>query len=122
MASNSINNGVGNQRHESSGNPLYNTLPDLSVPDIKRRFKMGEKVGWLIADWLGVPISFLGIIVNWDNILSKIIAGIGIVYLTIRTVFFYIDKRQTMKERNLKIWHDEQDKLERMRKRNGRIK
>lgn len=80
---------------------------------------MGAKIGWLIADWLGIPLSLLGIVVNIDNIKSTVIALIAIIYLMIRTYFYFVQKQQAVREKEIELWHKMQDKQERINKTNN---
>lgn len=77
---------------------------------------MAVKIGWLIVDWLGIPLSLLGIYLNLDNVKSAIIAILAIIYLMLRTYFYFVQKKQAVQEKDIDIWHKEQDKIERQNK------
>lgn len=78
---------------------------------------MAAKIGWIIVDWLGIPLSLLGIYLNMDNIKSAIIAILGISYLMVRMYFYVVKSKQTVREKELSLWHLEMDKIEREEKR-----
>lgn len=77
---------------------------------------MAVKIGWLIVDWLGIPLSLLGIYLNLDNVKSAIIAILAIIYLMLRTYFYFVQKNQAVREKEISLWHLEQDKMEREQK------
>jgi hypothetical protein len=70
---------------------------------------------WLILDIFGVPLYLLGIAANIDNIKSAILAILGISYLTVRAYFYIIKSKQAVREKELDLWHKEQDKSDRMK-------
>lgn len=107
---------MGHQRREGSGDTVYPVIRSLLVSNNKRHFKMGAKIGWLIVDWLCIPLSLLGIYLNMDNLKSGIIAILAIIYLMMRTYFYFVQKRQAVREKDLELWHLEQDKIDRMNK------
>jgi len=78
---------------------------------------MGQvKLVWILIDFLGVPLSLFGFIVNIDNIKSSIIAILAMIYLMCRVYFYIVQKKQAVREKDLKLWHDEMDKYERQQK------
>lgn len=76
---------------------------------------MAVKIGWLIVDWLGIPLSLLGIYLNLDNVKSAIIAILAIIYLMLRTYFYFVQKKQAIREKEYDLWHREVDKMERQK-------
>jgi hypothetical protein len=82
----------------------------------KQHSKMAVKIGWLIADFLGISVAFLGIIANLDNVKSLIIAILGAVYLGLRVFYYKKEKDQKIREKEYELWHKEQDKIEREEK------
>jgi len=116
MASSNFNNKVGNQRCDSSSGSVHYIVSNLQLSNNKRGNKMGAKIGWIIADWLGIPLSLLGIYFNLDNIKSTIIAILSIIYLMMRIYFYYIKNSQSIREKEYDLWHREIDKEERKKK------
>lgn len=83
----------------------------------KKPFHMASaKLAWLIADILGLPVAFLGIYFNIDNIKSAIIAILAIGYLMLRGYYFWRQKEQAVREKELELWHKEQDKQDRIKR------
>lgn len=78
---------------------------------------MAGKIGWMVLDWLGIPLSLLGIYLNLDNVKSAIIAILAIIYLMMRTYFYFIKSKQAVREKEIALWHLEVDKQEREEKR-----
>lgn len=75
------------------------------------------KAFWLFVDLLGWPSVMLGIVANIDNGKSIVLSIMAAMYLMLRMYFFYIQKQQTVREKELELWHKEQDKQERINKR-----
>lgn len=73
---------------------------------------------WLLTDTLGITISLGGILTNLDNIKSSIIAILAIIYLMLRIYFYFIKNNQSVKEKEIDLWHKEMDKEDRIKKRN----
>jgi hypothetical protein len=117
MANNNEFNRVEHQRCESSSGFVHNIVSNLQLSNNKRRNKMAVKIGWIIVDWLGIPLSLLGIYLNLDNVKSAIIAILAIVYLMMRAYFYFVQKKQAVREKEIALWHLEVDKLERAEKR-----
>lgn len=116
MASDSINNGLGHQRRTGGSGSIHAAFNRVQLFNVKRAGKMGAKIGWLIADWLGIPLSLLGIVSNMDNIKSAVIAMLAMIYLMIRIYFYFIQKQQDVREKNIDLWFREQDKQDRINK------
>lgn len=76
------------------------------------------KFFWLLIDILGIPVTFLGIWLNIDNISSGVIAILSIAYLMIRGYYYIKQREQALREKDIELWHKEQDKQERIEKRN----
>lgn len=74
------------------------------------------KLVWLLIDFLGIPISLLGFILNLDNVKSAVIALVALIYLMCRIYFYVVQKKQAVREKELELWHKEIDKEERKRK------
>lgn len=117
MANNQFNNRMEYQQRESSGVSFHNAGFGLQLIDFKRSIKMAQaKMIWIICDILGIPITILGIVANIDNIKSAILAVLGIAYLMLRGYFYFVQKTQSVREKELDLWHKQMDKLERMDK------
>lgn len=71
------------------------------------------KMIWLLCDFLGIPLSILGILANMDNVKSAIIAVLGITYLMVRMYFYVTKSKQDVRDKDLDLWHKEMDKIER---------
>ena len=113
MANHSFDNKVGNQRREGGSDSVHNIVSNLRLPYNQRNNKMAAKIGWIIIDWLGIPLSLLGIYLNLDNVKSAIIAILAIIYLMLRTWFYFIKNNQAVREKEYDLWHRELDKIER---------
>lgn len=107
---------MGHQRREGGSNPFYNSVNNLYLPNYKRGIKMGAKLGWMIADFLGIPAYMLGVYFNFDNVKSAILFIVGLIYVMIRAYYYAIQKNQSVREKELELWHKEMDKKERMNK------
>jgi predicted membrane channel-forming protein YqfA (hemolysin III family) len=111
------------QQREGGGLAVHSSGIDMQLYDFKRLHKMAQiKLMWLVCDILGVPVTILGIIANMDNIKSLILFLLGIIYLCARGYYFIKQKEQEVKKTDIDIWHAEQDKQERMNKKNGKYK
>lgn len=113
MANSNIFNRLEHQRRKGSGDSVHNIVSNLQLSNNKGSNKMAAKIGWLIVDWLGIPLSLLGIYLNLDNIKSAIIAILAIIYLMMRTYFYFIKNNQAVREKEIALWHKELDKIER---------
>jgi len=117
MADHKFNNGMEHQQREDSGMAFYGIGINMQLYDFKRVNKMAQiKMMWLLCDFLGIPVTILGILANTDNIKSAILAVLGIAYLCVRGFYYIKQKDQAVREKEIELWHLEQDKLERIRK------
>ncbi len=71
------------------------------------------KLLWFITDLIGWPVAILGIVANLDNIKSAIIAILAIAYLMARLYFYFLQKKQAVREKEYELWNKEMDKKER---------
>jgi hypothetical protein len=117
MANNQFGNEFEYQQHKSSGLPVYYPGFDLQLPFFKRVIKMAQ-IKWtlILCDMLGIPVAFLGIISNMDNIRSTILFIVGLIYIMTRLYFFVIQRGQAVRQKEIELWHQEQDKIERIEK------
>lgn len=101
----------------SSRDFIYIPVFRLQLPNYKRIFKMAQvKLVWLICDMFGIPLTILGIIANLDNIKSAIIAILAIAYLMVSAYYRFRRMAQNDREKELDLWHKEQDKIDRINK------
>jgi hypothetical protein len=120
MANSEFNNGMGHKQRPNSRMAFYSTGIDMQLYDVKRNHKMAQiKLMWLLCDFLGIPVTILGIFSNIDNIKSAILAVLGIAYLCVRGYYFIKQKDQAVREKEIELWHLERDKIERIQKQNG---
>lgn len=123
MANNQFDNRVEHQQREGSGMVIHSSGVDMQLYDFKRLHKMAQiKLMWLLCDFLGIPVTILGIIANIDNIKSAILAVLGVAYLCVRGYYYIKQKDQALREKELELWHKQQDKEERQAKKNGSMK
>lgn len=102
------------QQREGSRVAVHSSGISNVLNDTKRHNRMAQaKIVWFILDFLGIPITILGIIANMDNIKSAILAILGITYLMCRMYFYVIKSKQSIREKDLDLWHKEADKSER---------
>ena len=117
MANNNWNNRLEYKRQPIGRVAFYNAGVSMQLSDLKRITKMAQiKLLWLICDIIGIPVTLLGIVANLDNIKSAILAILGIAYLMIRAYYYVIKSNQSVREKELDLWHLEQDKKDRMNK------
>ena len=123
MADNKLDNGLEHQQREGSGMVIHSSGVDMQLYDFKRLHKMAQiKLMWLLCDFLGIPVTILGILANIDNIKSAILAVLGIAYLCVRGYYYIKQKDQAIREKEIELWHKLQDKEERISKKNGKHK
>lgn len=70
---------------------------------------------WL-ADLLGISTTLLGFISNIDNVKSAILFILALTYMMFRIYFYVIQRQQSIREKEIDLWHQEQDKIERINK------
>lgn len=80
----------------------------------KQTLRMTQFKLWLfIVDFLGIPSTILGIMLNIDNVYSGIIAILAILYLMLRAYYYWRQKEQTLRDKEYDLWNKEMDKQER---------
>lgn len=79
------------------------------------------KWAWILADILGIPIWIMGIVANFDNVKSTVLFIVGLIYLGVRVYFYFVQKSQAVREKEIELWHLEQNKLERIKKNRPKI-
>jgi hypothetical protein len=82
----------------------------------EKKTMANAKLVWMLMDFLGIPLTLLGIIANLDNVKSAILAILGIIYLMVRIYFYVIQKQQAVREKEYELWNKEQDKIDRIQK------
>ncbi len=75
------------------------------------------KIYWWLLDTFGWSATFLGIALNIDNIKSAILFILSVSYLMLRGYFYWVQKQQSVREKELDIWDKEQNKIDRINKR-----
>lgn len=76
------------------------------------------QVKWalIICDMLGISATLMGILANWENVKSAILFFLALIFLMVRIYFYVLQKRQSVREKELELWHKEQDKQDRKNK------
>lgn len=117
MANNKFNHKLQYQQRESSGLPIYYPGFDMQLPFFKRVIKMAQ-IKWtlILCDMLGIPATLLGIVANLDNVRSVILFILALTYVMFRLYYYAVQKKQAVREKELELWHKEQDKIERINK------
>jgi hypothetical protein len=89
----------------------------LYLPSEKKTMAHAKMI-WLWCDIIGIPGSVYAFILNLDNVKSSIIALLMIVYLMLRIYYYAVQKRQSVREKELDlrsksvdVWHKEQGKM-----------
>ena len=80
---------------------------------------MGEAIAWKFVNLVGLPAYILGVWFNLDNIKSAVLFILGLIYAMIKVYYLRIEKDQNTRDKELDLWHKEQDKEERINKKNG---
>lgn len=107
------------QQRKDSGLPFHSSGINIELPDIKRINRMAQtKMILILCDLFGIPITFLGIIANMDNIKSAVLAILSISYLMLRGYFYFVKSNQSVRDKELELWGKEMDKQERIKKMN----
>lgn len=70
----------------------------------------------LIANIIGVPLYIGGILSNLDNVKSSILFLIALIFGMAKTYFYIVQKRQAVRDKEIDIWHKQQDQQERKNK------
>lgn len=119
MADHKFNNGMEHKQREGSRMAFYRDGLSMQLPDFKRNIKMAQiKIAWLIVELLGWPLTVLGIVVNFDNLKSVILFIIALSFLMVRMYYYVVQKKQSVRDKELDLWSKEQDKIDRIAKQN----
>lgn len=70
-------------------------------------------LAWII-NLIGIPAAVFGYISNPDNIKSTILFIFGLSFIMLRGYFFFVERRQRQREKEIDLWHKEQDKQDRI--------
>lgn len=117
MASDKFGNEFGYQQRESSRLFVRSIDFSMQLHNYKRSLRMAQiKWAWIICDMLGIPVTVLGILANIDNVRSTILFMIALSYALPRCYFDIIARRQRTREKEIELWHKEQDKIDRINK------
>lgn len=105
------------KQREGRGVAIHHTGVSNVLNNTKRSSRMAQaKIVWLILDFLGIPITILGILTNMDNVKSAILAILGISYVMCRMYFYVVKSKQSVREKELELWDKEMNKFEREQK------
>lgn len=108
------------ERERSANDRLAFHLPVITLQHsyLKRVVHMAQIKWWayVIMDLFGLPFWLLGILKNLDNIKSSILFLVGLIYAMSRLYFYVVQRRQAVREKELNLWHQEQDKQDRIKK------
>lgn len=117
MAANKFSDGMGYKHTEDNGLPVHTISSSLFVPHIKRLNRMAQ-IKWaiLVCDMLGIPVFLLGVVKDFGSFNSTVLLMISLFYAIPRCYFDIIARRQRTREKDLELWHKEQDKIERINK------
>jgi len=89
----------------------------LSLHNSKILTKMATlKAGWMLAYLIGVPMWTYAFIENLNSWKSGALFIMMMIYWMGMIWFSFRKKRQLEREKELELWHKEQDKIERMNK------
>lgn len=122
MANYKYTNRLGYQQRESGGFSVYRFGFGMQLSIFKRVLEMASiKWAWILADILGIPIWIMGIVANFDNVKSTVLFIVGLIYLGVRVYFYFVQKSQAVREKEIELWHLEQNKLERIKKNRPKI-
>lgn len=125
MANNKLFYRGEHKQHGHSGLAFHNVGIHNIVGDIKRPDKMAEikMILSFIGHMLGIPITVIGIVSNWDNAGKLIPIFLSAVYLIVFINFKWKRNKQILREKEYELWHKEIDKMERQadyNKKNGK--
>lgn len=70
----------------------------------------------ILCDMLGIPVFLLGVVKDFGSFNSTVLLMISLFYAIPRCYFDIIARRQRTREKNLELWHKEQDKIDRINK------
>lgn len=117
MANNKFDNWMEYQQRSGRRIPFYYTGIALQLPYLKRLTEMAQ-IKWtlILADFLGIPIYFLGIYDNINNVRSAVLFIVGLTYVMFRIYFYVIQRKQAVRDKDLDLWNKEQDKEDRINK------
>lgn len=117
MADNKFDNWLEYQQRSSDRMAFYNTGIRLQLSSLKRIMEMAQiKWALILADLLGIPFYLLGIAENFGNIRSAILFIVGLTYIMFRMYFYVVQRRQAIRDKDIDLWHKEQDKEDRINK------
>lgn len=108
----------GYKQRKSNRLSIHHTGNALQLPGFKRYMDMAE-IKWtlsLIANIIGVPLYIGGILSNLDNVKSSILFLIALIFGMAKTYFYIVQKRQAVRDKEIDIWHKQQDQQERKNK------
>lgn len=82
----------------------------MQSANIQRPYKMAQiKWALIIADFLGIPITIMGIIENFNSVRGAVLLFVSLVYLMSRTYYSIVKNQQAVRDKELDLWHKEQE-------------
>jgi hypothetical protein len=112
------------KQHGNSRVAVHNNGGTHILSDDKRHKKMAQvKFLWLLLDFVGVPVTILGIIANVDNVKALILFILSAIYVAMRIYFGSIKSKQEIRDKEYDLFHKELKKMEAQseyKKKNGK--
>lgn len=117
MANNKYDNWLEYQQRPRNRMAFYYPGFHMQLPYLKRITEMAQ-IKWtlILADFLGIPIYFLGIYDNINNVRSAVLFIVGLTYVMFRIYFYVIQRKQAVRDKEYELWHKQIDKEERINK------
>lgn len=99
----------------NSGENISYLSESFTLTNVSTARKMASvKLGWLLFEIIGWPVWFLGVINNIDNGKSIVLFILAAMFLLVRLYYYHVQKSQAVREKELDLWHKEQDKRDRI--------
>lgn len=124
MANNKYIHRAEYQQYESDRMAFRDLSGKLLIPVLDRVKAISKKKAMrMIIDIIGIPTMLLGIVDNIDNGRGIILSILAAAYASLRLYWLHSDKTQSyrkneqaIRDKELELWHKEQDKIDRMNK------
>lgn len=106
----------------NSGENISYLSESFTLTNVSTARKMASvKLGWLLFEIIGWPVWLLGVVNNLDNWKSVFLTILAAIFLLVRLYYYHVQKRQAVREKEIDLWHKEQDKQDRINRINTRI-
>lgn len=103
-------------KHSDSGENIAYLSKSFTLTHVSRIRKMASvKLGWLLFELIGWPVWILGVWNNIDNGKSIVLFILAAMFLMVRLYYYHRQKDQAVREKELDLWHKEQDKQDRIK-------